>query len=60
MIDKDTVRVAWDGFESTIGMMMYYVGITNNTDANSTSCGEFVSTITLHSVMCRTDPGAVL
>ncbi|XP_046562952.1 uncharacterized protein LOC124271845 [Haliotis rubra] len=35
------VGVPWDGFESKIGMMMYYVGLSNNTEANNYTCGQF-------------------
>ncbi|XP_048258679.1 uncharacterized protein LOC124137747 [Haliotis rufescens] len=35
------VDVAWNGFESKIGMMMYYVGLSNNTEAGNYRCGQF-------------------
>ncbi|XP_048258717.1 uncharacterized protein LOC124137708 isoform X1 [Haliotis rufescens] len=36
-----SVDVPWDGFESKIGMMMYYVGLSNNTEAGNYRCGQF-------------------
>ncbi|XP_048250793.1 uncharacterized protein LOC124111176 [Haliotis rufescens] len=41
-INTNTVlEVPWDGFESKIGMMMYYVALSNNTDALEYKCGQF-------------------
>ncbi|XP_067659895.1 uncharacterized protein [Haliotis asinina] len=35
------LEVPWDGFESKIGMMMYYVALSNNTNAMEYKCGQF-------------------
>ncbi|XP_046574117.1 uncharacterized protein LOC124282192 [Haliotis rubra] len=41
-VNTDTyVDVTWDGFESKIGIMMYYVGLSNNTVAKNYKCGHF-------------------
>jgi hypothetical protein len=37
------VEVQWSGFVSKVDIMMYYVAMSNNTDAMNTSCILYVS-----------------
>ena len=47
------LEVQYEGFTSKLGILMYYVAISNHTGANSTNCKQFVS-IQLDKVSCKT------
>lgn len=38
--------VQYEGFTSRLDMLMYYVAVSNNTDANDTNCVKYVSIFT--------------
>ncbi|XP_062596534.1 uncharacterized protein LOC134257978, partial [Saccostrea cucullata] len=40
---QDTLEVQYEGFSSRLGILMYYIAISNTTDANFTNCKEFIS-----------------
>ena len=39
------VDVQFEGFTSKLDILMYYIALSNNTDANSTDCKQYVSFI---------------
>ena len=39
------VDVQFEGFTSKLDILMYYIVLSNNTDANSTDCKQYVSFI---------------
>jgi hypothetical protein len=39
------VDVQFSGFQSQIEIMMYYVALSDNTDATAISCTHYVSTV---------------
>ncbi|XP_041378093.1 uncharacterized protein LOC121390363 [Gigantopelta aegis] len=38
---KDLLNIQWDGFESEVEIMMYYVGVSTTTEASNHTCKEF-------------------
>lgn len=40
---NDSLEVQYNGFSSSLGIFMYYVAISNTTEANNTECKEYVS-----------------
>lgn len=42
------LEVQYEGFISRLDILMYYVAVSNNTEANHTSCKEYVSYLCHH------------
>ena len=38
--------VQYEGFTSRLDILMYYIAVSNNTDANDTNCVKYVSFFT--------------
>jgi len=41
------LELQWEGFTSDLDILMYYIAISNNSDANQTSCKNYVSNLWL-------------
>lgn len=47
------LEVQYEGFTSRLDILMYYVAVSNNTEANHTSCKEYVSRLCYHFIVAK-------